>query len=161
VMGRYSHPNGLPSDSLERLLIGCGQPIIVAPARPPSTLIGTTMVCWTECARAARAVAAAMPFLSKSQRVVLASVVEKKGRSSETVDELVDHLGRNRIRPEVRRIERSRRPIAEHLASAARDCGADLIVMGAYGHSRMREILFGGCTEAFLGRAEVAVLFVH
>jgi nucleotide-binding universal stress UspA family protein len=52
-------------------------------------------------------------------------------------------------------------PIAEALAATAEACAADLMVMGAYGHSRMREVIFGGCTQAVIGHAERPVLLVH
>lgn len=118
------------------------------------------MVCWTESAPAAHAVAAAMPFLSKSERVVLVHIANE-GTSSTGVDDLADHLRQDGVRPEVRCLRRSRASTAEKLASAARECRADLVVMGAYGHSRMREMLFGGCTQSFLDTAQTAVLFVH
>lgn len=158
VMGRQTKPNGLPSDCLERLLLGCGRPIIVAPPQPGSTLIGTTMVCWRESAEAARAVAAAMPFLTRSRRVLLVSIAEAPGDGP---NDLADNLRWCGVRPEVCRVDRTNGSIAELLASSARDAGADLLVMGAYGHSRTREIIFGGCTQAFIRNAETAVLFAH
>ena len=53
------------------------------------------------------------------------------------------------------------RATAEVLALLARDCGADMLVMGAYGHSRARELLFGGCTQAMLRHADLPVLLLH
>jgi nucleotide-binding universal stress UspA family protein len=158
VMGRQRRPNGLRSDCLEQLLLGCGRPIIVAPRQPPTTLIGTTMVCWRESAEAARAVAAAMPYLTRSRRVLLVSIA---GAPDGEADNLAEYLDWHGIRPEVRQVRRKSGSTAELLAAVAQESKVDLLVMGAYGHSRMREIIFGGCTQAFIRNAEAAVLFAH
>jgi hypothetical protein len=71
VVGRRTGPNGLPPNLIERILLGSGRPLLIAPPRPPSLLLGTVMVCWKETAEAARAVAAAMPLLANAERVVL------------------------------------------------------------------------------------------
>jgi nucleotide-binding universal stress UspA family protein len=158
VMGRQTRPNGLRPDCLEQLLLGCGRPIIVAPRQPPTTLIGTTMVCWKESAEAARAVAAAMPYLMKSRQVLLISIADAPDNEA---DDLAEYLGWHGIRPEVRQVRRKTGSTAELLAKVAQESKVDLLVMGAYGHSRMREIMFGGCTQAFIRNAEAAVLFAH
>jgi len=161
VMGRQTKPHGLPSDCLEQLLLGCGRPIIVAPRKPPTTLTGTTVVCWKDSAEAARAVAAAMPFLKGSKRVVLVSIADGPDHGAA---ELAEYLGWHGIRSDVRKIGRKNHndeATAQLLASTAQEYAADLVVMGAYGHSRMWEIIFGGCTQAFIKNADAAVLFAH
>jgi nucleotide-binding universal stress UspA family protein len=158
VMGRQTKPNGLRSDCLEQLLLGCGRPIVVAPRQPPTTLIGTAMVCWRESAEAVRAVAAAMPYLRRSRRVLLVSIADAPGKGT---TDLAEYLGWHGVRPEVRQLSRNSGSTAELLAAVAQDDRADLLVMGAYGHSRVREIIFGGCTQAFIRSAEVPVLFAH
>jgi Universal stress protein family len=77
VLGRRTGPNGLPPDVIERILLGCGRPLLVAPAQAPRLLVGTVMVCWKETAEAARAVAAATPFRVNAKRVALAGVKER------------------------------------------------------------------------------------
>jgi nucleotide-binding universal stress UspA family protein len=99
-----------------------------------------------------------MPFLTRSGRVPLVSIAEAPG---EGANALADYLRWHGIRPEVRWVVRTNRSIAELLASSVREAEADLLVMGAHGHSRMREIIFGGCTQAFIRNAETAVLFAH
>jgi nucleotide-binding universal stress UspA family protein len=61
----------------------------------------------------------------------------------------------------VRVLPAAGRPVADVLASAAADCAAVLVVMGAYGHSHLREVIFGGCTQAVIGHAERPVLLLH
>jgi nucleotide-binding universal stress UspA family protein len=67
----------------------------------------------------------------------------------------------NGIRSEIRTVIPDGTAIPGLLSSAAQDCGADLVVLGAYGHSRMRELLFGSCTQAVIGNADRPVLLMH
>src|SRR5262249_36050793 len=77
VMGRAKQKQGLPPDILERLVLACGRPMLVAATAAPEKLTGTVMVCWKESDNSARAVAAATPILTKAKRVVFASVMER------------------------------------------------------------------------------------
>jgi nucleotide-binding universal stress UspA family protein len=160
VVGRAKKANGLPTDFIEALLIGCGRPVLISNSTPRPTLTGTIMVCWKETAEAARAVSAAMPFLAKANRVVVVGVAEDEDLT-EAMSAVAYQLAWNGIRAETRIIDAGAVPISELLASAARECSADLVVMGAYGHSRMREVLFGGCTQAVIRTADRPVLLMH
>jgi nucleotide-binding universal stress UspA family protein len=161
VMGRHNGSDGLPPDLLRLLLLESGRPILVAPPRARPRLTGTVMLCWKEAREPARAITAAMPFLSKADRVVAVTV---NGRSWERTDglaDLVHQLGWHRIRAEPRVVKSTGRPVAQVLAAAAQEVGADLLVMGGYGHRPLREDLFGGCTRSFMEGAEVPVLALH
>jgi nucleotide-binding universal stress UspA family protein len=161
VLGRHTCADGLPADFIDKVLFRSGRPILVAPTRSPKTLTGTVMVCWKETPESARALRAAMPLLTKANRVVIANVPEPADESVDSANDVARHLAWHGIDAEVRRVARNGRPAGELLSAAARDCGADLLVMGAYGHSRMRQLLFGGCTQYFLSDAAHAVLFTH
>ena len=161
VMGRHTRADGLPSDLTELLLLGCGHPIIIAPAHAPRSSIETVMICWKESAESARAVTAAMPLLTKVGHVRLVSAADANDEAEKSVNEVARQLAWNGVRAEVRFLHADGRSTDELLSSAGRDCGADLIVMGGYSYSRIRETFFGGCTEAFLRDANTAVLFMH
>jgi nucleotide-binding universal stress UspA family protein len=161
IAGRAKKPNGLPPDLVESVLIGCGRPVLIASAAPPQSLTGTIMVCWKESAEAARAAAAAMPLLRKAERVIFASVAEASDGPAEGVQGIARQCALNGIAAETRIIAPNGRAPEVALAAEARECKADLMVMGAYGHSRMRELLFGGCTRAFISDAERPVLLMH
>lgn len=161
VLGRPRPGERLPADLPERLLLESGRPILLAPSRAVDTLTGTIMVCWKECREAAHALTAAMPLIRRATRVVLASVVENDAEDTiVAVNGLASQMRWQGIHAELRCIASEGRAIAAVLSSAAQECAADLVVMGGYTHSRIREIIFGGCTEAFL-RADRAVLLVH
>jgi nucleotide-binding universal stress UspA family protein len=160
VMGRAKQIKGLPPDILERLIMSCGRPMLVAGSAAPRTLTDTIMVCWKESDNAARALAAATPILTKAKRVVFASVMEPDD-SAEAMHHLARKFAWNGVATEVQVIPASGRKIPDSLSAAAETCGADLIVMGAYGRSRAHELLFGSCTEAFIHRADRPILLMH
>jgi nucleotide-binding universal stress UspA family protein len=161
VLGRARRPNGLSDDFIERLLVGCGHPILIANAAAPRTLTDTIMVCWRETAEAARAVSAAMPFLINAKRVVVVSVAEQNEDLAASVGDVVRHLRWNGVSAEAQVITANDGSAARLLAAAAQSCRADLVVLGAYGHSQLREMLFGGCTQAFIRDADRPVLLMH
>ena len=161
VVGRSRTSNGLPSDFIEQLLLKGGRPVLVAGPIAPQTLNRTVMVCWRESADAARAVTAASPFLERAERVILATVAEEKENGGAAMNDFAAQLAWHRIPVEVRIIEPAGRSPQERLADAGREHAADLIVMGAYGHSHLRETLFGGCTQSFLRQGDRPILLMH
>jgi len=161
VMGRVRQKQGLAPDTLEHLVLNCGRPILVAATAAPQTLTDTIMVCWKECSNAARAVAAATPILAKAKRVVLVSVAERDDGVTDALDDLGRQFAWHGLSAEVRVIPGSRRGIPGALSAAAEECGADLVVMGAYGRSRARELIFGSCTEAVLDGSDRPILLMH
>jgi nucleotide-binding universal stress UspA family protein len=160
VVGRAKRANGLPTDFIEELLIGCGRPVLISSSTARPTLTGTIMVCWKETAEAARAMSAAMPYMTKAARVVVVSVAENED-PTEAISDVARQLAWNGIRAETRILTPTGTAIPELLASATRECDADLIVIGAYGRSRMREVLFGSCTHSVIRNADRPVLLMH
>jgi len=132
VMGRMRRPNGLPSDLLELLLIHCGRPMLIACATPPRDITGTIMVCWRDTADAARATSSAMPFLTKATRVIFAAVSGSGRELEAAVNDAASQFRWNGIASEAQVVSANGRATAEVLALLARDCGADMLVMGAY-----------------------------
>ena len=161
VLGRRGGTNGLPPDLVERVLVGSGRPILIAPHHAPKSITGTVMVCWKETAEAARAVTAAMPLLALARRVVLVTVEEDSEKTPEAISHLAQRLEWNGIKADAKWLRRSDAPVEQRLESLAREEDASLLVMGAYGHGRLRELVFGGSTRHFLEHAERPVFLVH
>lgn len=161
VMARARRPNGLPRDLVETVLLSCGRPILLCASRPPLRLPGTIMVCWRETPEAARALGAALPLLEHAERLVFVAVEEKANGAADALAALAAQFAWTGVRVEVRAIPSGSRPTQAVLAAAAVECDADLVVMGAYGHARMREVLFGGCTQTFIDDADRPVLMMH
>ena len=145
------------------LLLRLGRPVLAVPAGASGLELNEALVCWKDSREARRAVADALPMLQASKRVDVVEIVE-----AEAVDEVAStsrrrrrlaRAARRRMRP-VRRKSRTG-PEARQLAATARDLNADLIVAGAFGHSRLREWAFGGVTKDLLLHADCCVLASH
>jgi nucleotide-binding universal stress UspA family protein len=156
-VGRPGRSNGLARSHLEALLSASGRPLLIGASVPVSSLTGTIFICWKESPEAARALNAALPLLAKAQRVVVANVVENIDQAERPLRGIARYLAYHGITAEVRSLPLTA-PVAHVLAAAADAQQADLIVLGAYGHSKAREIVFGGCTRSFLTDARVPVL---
>jgi nucleotide-binding universal stress UspA family protein len=161
VMGRFTRPNGLPSDLLEIMLIECGRPILIAGPEAPRSLTGTVMVCWKDTREPALAVTAAMPILAKAQRVIILAIDEGTGSAINSAAAVAQQLTWHHINTEAEVRVADKRSVADLLLTAAQSYGADLLIMGGYGKGRMRETVFGGCTVSMLRHANMPVLMVH
>jgi nucleotide-binding universal stress UspA family protein len=115
------------------------------------------MVSWKETAEAARAIAAAMPLLTNAERVVLAGVKEHDTSLADGLADLSRQLSWHGVSARVEFMSVAV-PAGTMLMATARSHHADLLVMGGYGHSPMREIIFGGFTQSVLESADIAVL---
>jgi nucleotide-binding universal stress UspA family protein len=161
VMARAAALDGLPRDRLETLLIACGRPLLVTPAGGSMRELGTALVCWKETRDAARALSAAMPLLARARRVVVVSVAENGRAPRAALDEVVASLGWHGIAAQGHLVERAGHSTADALFATARTHGADLMVMGAYGHRHLAQVLFGGCTQSAIEGAPCPVFLVH
>ncbi len=144
VVGRPGHSNGLTRPQVDAILSESGRPLLIAGSMTPSSLTGTVFVCWKEAPESARALTAALPLLKAAQRVVIAHVSEELDPTP--LSGVVRFLALHGISAETRLLPR-RGAVADTLAAAVDAHQADLIVLGAYGHSRARERVFGGCTR--------------
>lgn len=154
----------LASDRLDHLVMAAGKPIVIAPAKPPKTVGDTVAIAWKDSPEAARAVTAALPILMQARRVVVIAISETgTGRDAghASADGLLALLQRHGIAAQLRAISAPTAFVAEKIKEIAYDAEADLIVMGAYGHSRMREVILGGTTHTMLADCDIAVLMVH
>ncbi len=158
VVGRPGHSNGLARSHLDAVLSQGGRPLLIASSTARSSLTGTVFVCWKETPESARALTAALPLLKAAQRVIIAHVTEETDPTPLTV--VAGYLERHGIVAETRLLPQHG-AIGDTLAAAADAHQADLIVLGAYGHSRARERVFGGCTRGFLDEARVPVLMMQ
>jgi nucleotide-binding universal stress UspA family protein len=158
-MGRPGPSNGLTRSHLHTVL-SAGRPLLLAPSVARSSITGTAFVCWKESPEAARALSAALPLLAKAHRIVVASVAEKPDQREQSLTGVSRFLEFHGLGVETRLLPLSG-PIADVLAAAADAHEADLIVLGAYGHSRAREVVFGGCTRSFLDWGRVPVLMMR
>jgi len=161
IVSPQRRDQGLSSDTIATVMIGSGRPVLLAPARRPAALTRTVVIAWKETPEAARAVAAAMPFLAKSDKVVVLSIGETDAETIESAEKLAEQLRWHRLDVEAHCIAPTGGSAPQTLARAAQDAKADLIVMGGYSRSRVRELIFGGFTQHVLKGVELPVLLCH
>jgi nucleotide-binding universal stress UspA family protein len=118
-------------------------------------------IAWDGSRLAARAVRDAAPFLESAQDITIISINESKNPENPSAAELSMHLARRGLSAEVERLTANRADIQPTILSIAADTGVDLIVMGAYGHSRLQERLLGGVTRGMLQSMTVPTLMTH
>jgi nucleotide-binding universal stress UspA family protein len=151
-------------DFPERLALESGRPVVVVPYIGRYPNIGRNIViAWKAARESARAVFDALPLLSAAQAVQILEVKERDDtRPALTADtSIAVALSRHGIRSTVRSTVAGDIGIGDEILSRLSDLGADLLVMGAYGHSRMREMIFGGATRHIFRHMTVPVLFAH
>lgn len=125
----------------------------------PIDLDAPVMIAWNGSPQAAHAVRAAVALIRDAAAVVLVKVGQDEGQVS--TDEALRYLSRHAIHAELRQVERGVETVEETLERTARDIGAGLIVMGAFGHTRLRETFFGGVTRYLLESAPAPLLLMH
>ena len=164
VVGQSGPERMAPDDLLvEAALLESGRPVMVVPYIQTKGLTpDRVLVCWDSSRSAARAVADAMPILRRSRTVELVTVSAADAHQDElTGADFGEHLARHGLNVEVERLAKGDLDIASTILSCAADAGADLIVMGGYGHSRLREFVLGGVTRGILRSMTVPVLMSH
>jgi nucleotide-binding universal stress UspA family protein len=159
-----STPDSYDQLYAEAIIFESGRPTLVLPESPPSRPLelDTIVVAWDFSRAAARAVTDAIPMLERAKRVRIVTVTnEKLIDSKHSSEELAKNLSRHGIDVVVDQVDAAGRPVGEVLRSHLVAWNADLLVMGAYGHSRLREFVLGGTTRNLLSRPPLPVLFSH
>jgi nucleotide-binding universal stress UspA family protein len=149
----------------EHVLLGSGAPMLSLPRSVPAgDLGGHPLIAWDGGREAARAVRDALPMLIRASRVTVVSATrEPSGYDDveQSQGRLVAYLSKHGIDAQSKRVEGAGSELAERLLSQAADVGADLIIMGGYGHARARELVLGGATRSMLRATTVPVFMSH
>lgn len=145
------------SDALHAVLFDSGRPVLIAPRVAPPT-IGTRVCCaWNGTAESAAAVNAALPWLHRAQAVRLLHSTDYQRRGP-SVEGIRAYLRWHEIEAEAEAFKPQTREVGAGLLGAVRDFNADLLCMGAYSHSRLRQLILGGVTRHVLENADIPVL---
>lgn len=162
----YEHREGLGHDAVVvSTLMSSGRPVLVVPFAGDFPTLGEhVLVAWNASREAARAVNDAMPLLCDAKAVTVLAVNPRhgiNGHGDVPAADIALHLARHGVRAEAAHTVATDIPDGEALLSYAADIGADLIVSGAYGHSRARELVFGGVTRTLLAEMTAPVFLAH
>ncbi len=146
----------------EKVLLECSAPVLVVPAKFWAREIAdTVLVAWDGSAEASRAARDALPFLGDAQRVEIVAVEpDSEHASGEPADPaaMAAHLARHGVATGAATLAPGDREVSAVLLARAHEIGADLMVLGAWGHARLRELLLGGTTRGVLETADIPVL---
>jgi len=168
ILGQLDPDSGEPDmirPRPEQVTLASGRPILVVPYAGNFPNLGRRVVIgWNASREAARAVNDAMPLLTAAEIVSILTIDPREGPRAHGELPGADislHLARHGVKAEIERTVSADLPVGEALLSRAADLGADLLVMGAYGHSRARELLLGGATRSLLRSMTLPVLMSH
>jgi nucleotide-binding universal stress UspA family protein len=145
---------------VEAVMFEAGQGMYLVPRGAAAKPLRSVLVAWRDTRESARALAAALPFLKSATqtRIVMA---DAPAATKEQAKDLVAHLARHGIKADIAAIETGGKPVSDALLNEAHRMGADLIVMGAYGHSRLREWVLGGVTREMIEKSDLPILVAH
>ena len=156
---------GRSSDFSVSTLMGTGRPLLVVPFAGTFDRVGeNVLVGWNATAEAASAVNEAIPLMRTANKVTVLSINPRRGIGGDgdvPAADMALHLARHGIRAEAAHTVANDIGEGDALLSYAADIGADLLVCGMYGHSRLRELAFGGVTRSLLTEMTIPVLMVH
>jgi nucleotide-binding universal stress UspA family protein len=168
ILSQADPSERLPSvaaDLPERVVMDSGRPVLVIPYAGHFEQVGErVLVAWDGSPQAARAVKEALPLLEEARHVEVVTIGSPRYSLADLFDpglDVVRHLAKHDVSAESRHLTASDGDIGNLLLSCAADEAADLIVMGAYGHSRLREIVFGGVSRTIFKEMTVPVLMTH
>lgn len=161
VLGQHDPHQATPLvswDLPQQIFLHSGRPVLVVPYAGDFNAIGRqAVVAWSDSRETARAMADALPILRHAQQV---DVISFNAPASPALEAMSQWLQRHGVKARVH-VESTDVDIGNALLSRAFDLGADLIVMGGYGHSRVAELVVGGVTRSVLSQMTVPVLISH
>lgn len=147
------------SEAFEATLLETGRPVVLTAQVSPKDFTRHIAVGWDASVPCARAVTAAMPLLQKADSVEVLTVCQ--GSTAEGVEELCEYLSLHGVKATQRSVDAGQRPIGEVLLESAASSGAGLLVLGGYGHTRLRQMFFGGVTRHVVSHSDLPLFLVH
>ena len=146
--------------AVEAILLGSGRPLLVVPQAWSGSIAHAVAIAWNGRTEAARALALAMPLVEAAGAVHVLTAATRR-TPVEAGAQLAAYLGRHGIRSERHEVRLEGRAVGAALLRVAAGAGADLLVMGGYGRSRLSELVLGGVTRHLLDHADLPVLMAH
>jgi len=164
VVGQARREQGASEElMIEGALFGSGRPLIVVPqAHKQGLKLDRIIICWDGSRPAARAIADSLPFLRRARSIDIVVVTGERDKSGEiTGTNMRRHLARHGINVEIKHITGGGAGVQNAILAHAAETAADFMVLGGYGHSRLREFILGGVTRSILHSMVVPVLMSH
>jgi hypothetical protein len=160
VVSKPDVDRNLGANTLKAALFHTGRPVLMCPSNesPPTTLGKNIAIAWNGSTESARAIALTLNLIVEADSITIISIGSQvKGASAE---DLKKYFSERHVLSEIKRFETSD-SIGKLLLEQSKECGADLLIMGAYGDSHERETVFGGNTQYIVDHSEMPVVLVH
>lgn len=151
-------------DLPERLILEGGRPVLVIPGAAHNIPPKRVLIAWNNSPQSARAVFDALDLMSEATAVTVLTIADDEDarkEAEETAGKLTASLERHGIEAKIDAVAASHTSASDYLMERLKEDGADLLVMGCYGHSRFRELVFGGVTRTMLAGVNVPTLMSH
>jgi len=160
LLGRQKGGMAIPVVA-ETTLFDSGRPLLILGRRPLPRAFRTVAIAWKATREAAAAVAAAMPLIERAERVLIIEIDEASPFDADESARLTNALRWHRSNARARLLPAGVGGVTTTLMEAAHEGGADLLVMGGYGHSRFLQFIFGGVTDSVMTHAALPVVITH
>ena len=162
ILGQRTPDHSTGLDAPQEVVLACGRPVLIVPYAGHIERIGeTAIVAWNGSREAARAVQDALPLLSTAASVTIFLVNPEEAADIADAHNLVIHLARHGLNAKKLVVREDILAVSDTVLAQVAALDADLLVMGAYGHSRLREMILGGVTRDVLRNMNVPVLMSH
>jgi nucleotide-binding universal stress UspA family protein len=162
ILGQRTPDHSTGLDAPQEVVLACGRPVLIVPYAGHIERIGeTAIVAWNGSREAARAVQDALPLLSGAASVTVFLVNPEEAADIADAHNLVIHLARHGLNAKKLVVREDILAVSDTVLAQVAALDADLLVMGAYGHSRLREMILGGVTRDVLRNMNVPVLMSH
>jgi nucleotide-binding universal stress UspA family protein len=147
---------------LQAALFDSGRPLLAVPIGQKGTAkFDRVMICWDGSRSAARALADSLPLLRRAKAIEIVTAGDSETIKSASAGAIADHLALHRLNAATKQISATGMNIPDRILSHAAETAPDLVVMGGYGHSRLREFVLGGATRATLAEMSIPTLMSH
>jgi nucleotide-binding universal stress UspA family protein len=145
------------SDALHAVLFDSGRPVLIAPMHEPTSIGKRICVAWNGTAESAAAVLGALPWMQRAEgvRILTAEGYQRRGPAA---PELAAYLAMHHVHADIATFNPVEKDVGKGLLAAASHYGADLLAMGAYSHSRLRQLILGGVTRSVLEHSKLPVM---
>jgi nucleotide-binding universal stress UspA family protein len=162
VLARDADGDRTTGPTIEAVIFNSGRPLLLAPSEQASAIGTAPAIAWNGSSVAARAVRAALPFLQRvGKAVILFTDTSEPGRAADP-QRLAGYLEWHGITASIRQVTVGHRQVSDALTESALEAGCDLLIMGGYGHSRVRELVLGGVTQDMLRKdTNLPILIAH
>lgn len=165
IIGREAANDSLSIEKLGTVVMGCGRGVLISPQKAAATFGQNVVIAWKDTPEAAHAVTTAMPILAHAQSIHVVAAnddgAEPPLAVETSINVLAGQLRRHGLTVEAKLLPFNSHTVLSRLLDRAYGVNADLLVMGGYGHGRLREYVFGGVTREVLADCDIPVLMTH